>query len=640
MWCKQFKAFQPILTGSPSMYTRGIGSGRPAVPPVPPPKRLAVQQRVPMRDEHDLNSSPRLEHRTRDRHRRKTRVPSRTALRKKGLSPSSSYVFDTSPTPTPSGLEAAGSPATSTLQEYEKVVLPTSSPPSFLPPSPSPSPPPPLPATLPPSFSLPLASGVLDTAIIDGDNILENDTTSNLNLEQDTEIKTPSDSTSNAESQSMPDLLAPSSPSSHPTSAEVMKRPQPERALLIQDAFTFSSSSPHTRHPFVSSSSMPDKVRPSSASSFSSRLRQIRENREKRAMQRKPPTAILSFTTSPTPALSNTEQSLEHLPEYLDSSSPLAALNSSLSLDASLVPSATSLAVTSERNGSLAVQAPLMEDEKPPVVSQKLNFQLNRQRSMENPAIMIGGEQEKFLGIETNSICSPESTPQPSPKFAGAATLPAAKETYSPKPSPRPQLRTTRADWEEKRYRLGHLLSEPLPLLGKGKDTHSEPTEAKVVEEKKVISEVEYDEKNSLSESLPSLPETPPPELPTSPPPLIPTLLPGEEASLPVSLLPPSSPSTLSHCPHPDLSTFLPPSFRLSNQRYSLPSSTYKSHSLDTSEVNQGAAAVLSSSEAESSTPDPTSGRLSPQSPQRVRYVTQSPRILLVIDQSGAQPSM
>ena len=140
-----------------------------------------------------------------------------------------------------------------------------------------------------------------------------------------------------------------------------------------------------------------------------------------------------------------------------------------------------------------------------------------------------------------------------------------------------------------------------------------------MVEEKEVISEVEYDEKNSLSESLPSLPETPPPELPTSPPPLIPILLPGEEASLPVSLLPPSSPSTLSHCPHPDLSTFLPPSFRLSNQRYSLPSSTYKSHSLDTSEVNQGAAAVLSSSEAESSTPDPTSGRSSPQSPQRVQ---------------------
>ena len=247
--------------------------------------------------------------------------------------------------------------------------------------------------------------------------------------------------------------------------------------------------------PFVSPerSALPPTVPSSSASSFSSRLRQIRESRALRAAQRKSPSPA---ALSPTHSTSSLPQHLGPLPE------PEEAGPSHVSLDAFVSQHVLGVSpVTSQVSLDSSVREDLPTQDTHdglPMPSQLKNgltyFQdatagyTSSSRRNESS----GFEHQQEADTDGSDSSAPPSPP-PSPPPAPLSLLPDSS----------PMLTTK------------HTLTTP--VQNEGPDSVMQDWK----DEKTHPGNVPTDLHRS-SESLSSLSETPPPELPTSPPPPIP----------------------------------------------------------------------------------------------------------------------
>ena len=271
-----FKALQKMLSTSHTMYT--------SKEPAPPPK--------PNYQDMEVEDSPKLEHRTRERPRRKTRMPSRSALREKALSSSPIIETDSFIIPPP--------PTFRVLEEQVKVgnspisvEVPITPPPSPPPPSPPATPPPSPPSSSPPSIP---SHSIIQEIIQEKkptliDNISSNTPTSGIEANNVTINK-------------MPDVL-------HKTS--------------VSSKHKTKQSSPYTMIsvvPFVAGDKPTAKLQ-TTTSTFTNRLKQIRE---RRAAQRK----------SPSPSALSPTHSASSLSPYLGPLSELHSKDNNPSLLSSL----------------------------------------------------------------------------------------------------------------------------------------------------------------------------------------------------------------------------------------------------------------------------------------------------------------
>lgn len=273
-----FKALQQMLSTSHTMYT--------SREPAPPPK--------PIYRDMEVEDSPKLEHRTRERPRRKTRMPSRSALREKALSSSPIIETDSfiAPPPTYRVLDAQVEVENS-ITSPMSMEVPISPPPSP-PPSPPATPPPPSPPSSPPC--LPSHSAIQERTT----SLIQNSSNTATNG-----IKT-NDISSSVSNSKMPDIL-------QKTSVSLQHKAE--------------KSSPHTMIsvvPFVAGDKSTAKLQ-TTTSTFTNRLKQITQ---RRAAQRK----------SPSPSALSPTHSASSLPQYLGPLSEHSKENPSLLSSLSVSP--------------------------------------------------------------------------------------------------------------------------------------------------------------------------------------------------------------------------------------------------------------------------------------------------------------
>ena len=118
----------------------------------------------------------------------------------------------------------------------------------------------------------------------------------------------------------------------------------------------------------------------------------------------------------------------------------------------------------------------------------------------------------------------------PPPEDIGEEASSQPTETYSKKLTSKVSFRTQRKreEWTRKSAELDSVLSDPLPLLiGGSSNIAKETIEGPVFTDELKQTEEAESFKNS-SESLPSLPDSPPPAPPDSPPPTLPESLPPD----------------------------------------------------------------------------------------------------------------
>ena len=526
---KKFSALQKMLSSSRTMYTQ------PGPPPMqhdrsatglvhtnsgdvdPPTKR----HHAPIDEELSAGESPKLTHRTRDRPRRKTRVPSKGMLR--AMKSQSNGVFHAS----------VINNGSAESESADAIGFPPD-----LPPPPPESAPPMLPSDPPPSFvpaddsiafDLPSeAEGAEMVGTNSKGSIGTVDTTGNIQ-EGD-----------RGDSKPVLTTLTTMAPSlvQTPTKKLSDKKQEPPQNTKVASAGMSDAAS--------SSPSSSGVVRSQAVviGSFSERLRKIREKRtlghfaaSSLSPSEHPPTSGRLFhtnTTSSKPSIASPITS-PSLTSPLLTSSPLTpslqadqpsdtdyskALHSTLTTS---VSSATPGKTTS-LDFSLAGFSAVSKSSGKQTVLESLH--------------MLPDEDKDSSPLESGEENSPPPLPPSPPPESPPISRP------SPAASPPPAVTHSQStsqrkkeEWKKKHQELDTLMSEPLPLLINTSEmskrltqTKTAAMEATIPEHRNVTSTI-FESPDSLeapkddssfkssSASLPSLPDCPPPELPTSPPP-------------------------------------------------------------------------------------------------------------------------
>ena len=526
---KKFSALQKMLSSSRTMYTQPgpppTQHDRSATGPVhtnsgdvdPPTKR----HHASIDEELSAGESPKLTHRTRDRPRRKTRVPSKGMLR--AMKSQSNGVFHAS-------IINNGSAES---ESADAIVFPPD-----LPPPPPESAPPMLPSDPPPSFvpaddsiafDLPSeAEGAEMVGSNSKGSIGTVDTTGNIQ-----------ESDQGASKPVLPTLstMGPSLVQTPTKKLSDKKQEPPQNTKVASAGMSDAASSSPSSSGVVRSQAVV-------IGSFSERLRKIREKRtlghfaaSSLSPSEHPPTAGRLFhtnTTSSKPSIASPITS-PSLTSPLFTSSPLTPslqadqpsdTDYSKALHSTLTTSVSS--ATPGKNTSLDFSLPGFS------ATSKSSGKQTELESLH----MLPDEDKDSSPLESGEENSPPPLPPSPPPESPPISRP------SPAASPPPAVTHSQStsqrkkeEWKKRHQELDTLMSEPLPLLintsGMSKrltQTKTAAMEATIPEHRNVTSTIFESPDNleapkddssfkSSSASLPSLPDCPPPELPTSPPP-------------------------------------------------------------------------------------------------------------------------
>ena len=526
---KKFSALQKMLSSSRTMYTQ------PGPPPMqhdrsatglvhtnsgdvdPPTKRHLAS----IDEELSAGESPKLTHRTRDRPRRKTRVPSKGMLR--AMKSQSNGVFHAS----------VINNGSAESESADAIGFPPD-----LPPPPPESAPPMLPSDPPPSFVPADDSVAFDLpSEAEGAEMVGSNSKGSIGTVGATGNIQEGDQGASKPVLTTLSTMAPSLVQTPTKNLSDKKQEPPQNTKVASAGMSDAASSSPSSSGVVRSQAVV-------IGSFSERLRKIREKRtlghfaaSSLSPSEHPPTSGRLFhtnTTSSKPSIASPITS-PSLTSPLLTSSPLTpslqadqpsdtdyskALHSTLTTS---VSSATPGKTTS-LDFSLAGFSAISKSSGKQTVLESLH--------------MLPDEDKDSSPLESGEENSPPPLPPSPPPESPPISRP------SPAASPPPAVTHSQStsqrkkeEWKKKHQELDTLMSEPLPLLintsGMSKrltQTKTAAMEATIPEHRNVTStifespdklEAPKDDSSfkSSSASLPSLPDCPPPELPTSPPP-------------------------------------------------------------------------------------------------------------------------
>ena len=547
---KKFAALQKMLSSSRTMYSE------PGPPPMryhgsatglvhtnsgdinPPTKR----HHAAMDEELPAGESPKLTHRTRDRPRRKIRVPSKGMLR--AMKSQSSEVFH-------------ASMINKSSAESESAEAINSSP--ELPPPPPESAPPTLPSDPPPSF-VPADDSVAFDLLsgAQGAEMVGSNSKSSTGPVGTTKNSQESDQGAGKPVLTASTTMAPSlveTPTNQLSSNADKSQETPQNTNVdsagVSDA---ASSSP--------SSSGAVRSQAVVIASFSERLRKIREKRA-------PGHFAASSSLSPAEHPPTSGMLLRN-----DTSSPLQSFKQSAASPITsppiTFPPITSPPFTSPLLTSSPLTPSLQADQPPNIDYSKalhgsrnlttsvLSTTPGKNTSLEFSLAGFGAASKsskkqtalESLYIDEDKDSSPlesgeENSPPPLPPSPPPESPPISRPFPAASPPPavthsQSSTQRKKEEWKKRHQELDTLMSEPLPLLINTSEMSKGLTQPKTaafvamedtIPEHRTVTSTIFEPPDSLdapkddssfkssSASLPSLPDCPPPELPTSPPP-------------------------------------------------------------------------------------------------------------------------
>ena len=556
---KNFASLQKMFSSSKTMYSdpghsplqrSGLHSHPGDLDP--PTKRPHAS----VDEELLAGESPKLTHQTRNRPKRKVRVPSKSMLT--AMKSQSSGVVDVS-------IDEGN---TVYDESADADVFPTD-----MPPPPPDSAPPVVPSDPPPSFASFASSGppeshldVQPAEVVGSPSRYSNAVVDINGASQGSNDEGGTPSLKPAANKTLPSLSLGQAPAKQlPSNSDIDKNEDITTAVKLASAGTADTAS---MPPATSGAIRSQAV---VIGSFSERLRKIREKHTTGASStlsppKDPPVmstdASDSFMlsahgdtlSSPKPATASPIQSppltsplfTSSLPTPSQTSMPSAAVDVPRVFQDSnpattvfpISPSSTPLDFNLKSFNTTGKQN---KGKMPP----DLLFPLPDDKSRENDSSPLETLAEES-GEDSMPPPLPPSPPPKSPQISRSSLvsdniLPPSADAYQSQSS----SYSKREGWKKKRQELDSLMSEPLPLLIHTSKVSEAPTEARatlVMEADGTIPEnrntaatifeapdsfeAPMDDssfKSSSSASLPSLPDSPPPELPTSPPPELPT---------------------------------------------------------------------------------------------------------------------